>query len=154
MPTSADSARTGPLLLDTSAAVALCVQQHDQHEVTLAALTGHELGLAGHAVFETYSVLTRLPGRIRLAPAAAARLLERNFPHTRLLSTQVALGLLAELADSGLAGGAVYDGLVAAAAREHDLPLVTRDRRALPTYRRLGVRLVQLDPPDGHPEPT
>jgi predicted nucleic acid-binding protein len=39
----------------------------------------------------------------------------------------------------GLAGGAVYDGLVAATAREHRLPLITCDRRAESTYRALGV---------------
>ena len=40
---------------------------------------------------------------------------------------------------AGLAGGAVYDGLVGAAAREHGLLLVSCDRRAEPTYRALGV---------------
>jgi len=33
----------------------------------------------------------------------------------------------------------VYDALVGAAAAEHRLVLVTRDRRALDTYRALGV---------------
>ena len=40
---------------------------------------------------------------------------------------------------AGLAGGALYDGLVAAAARKHKLPLITCDRRAEATYRVLGV---------------
>jgi len=40
-----------------------------------------------------------------------------------------------------LQGGAVYDALVAAAALEHQLPLATRDRRAIETYRALGVEL-------------
>ena len=44
-----------------------------------------------------------------------------------------------EFAAVGLTGGAVYDGLVAAAAREHRLPLITCDRRAEPTYRALGI---------------
>jgi predicted nucleic acid-binding protein len=38
-----------------------------------------------------------------------------------------------------LAGGALYDAVVAAAARKHKLPLVTCDRRAEATYRVLGV---------------
>ena len=33
----------------------------------------------------------------------------------------------------------MYDALVGAAALEHELTLVTRDRRALPTYRDMGV---------------
>jgi hypothetical protein len=40
---------------------------------------------------------------------------------------------------AGLAGGAIYDGLVGAAAREHRVLLVSCDRRAEPTYRALGV---------------
>ena len=68
-----------------------------------------------------------------------------------LVDTSVAVSatraaeLLTELADRGIAGGAVYDALVAAAAGEHGLPLLTRDRRALDTYRELKVdaRLVE-----------
>ncbi|MEO8968055.1 MAG: hypothetical protein ABI355_10595 [Solirubrobacteraceae bacterium] len=45
---------------------------------------------------------------------------------------------------AGVAGGAVYDALVGAAAREHDLPLVTRDQRAAETYRALAVRFELL----------
>ena len=47
--------------------------------------------------------------------------------------------LLVELADNRIAGGSVYDALVAAPAIEHALPLVSRDRRALSTYRDLGA---------------
>lgn len=48
--------------------------------------------------------------------------------------------LLREFAQAGLAGGALYDGLVGAAARKHNLRLVTCDRRAEATYRILGVK--------------
>jgi predicted nucleic acid-binding protein len=43
------------------------------------------------------------------------------------------------MAEGGLAGGALYDGLVGATARQHKLSLVSCDRRAEPTYRLLGV---------------
>jgi predicted nucleic acid-binding protein len=46
------------------------------------------------------------------------------------------------LADKRIAGGAVYDGLVALAAQEHHLALATRDERARPTYAALGVTVV------------
>ena len=39
----------------------------------------------------------------------------------------------------GIAGGAVYDALVAAAAAEHGITLATRDRRAADTYRVLDI---------------
>jgi predicted nucleic acid-binding protein len=44
-----------------------------------------------------------------------------------------------------IAGGAVYDALVGSAAVAHQLALVTRDRRALPTYRALEVDVELLD---------
>jgi predicted nucleic acid-binding protein len=99
------------------------------------------LGLAGHAAFETFSVLTRLPPPNRLTGSAVTRLLLDNFPETRFLSSARAAELFADLAAQRLAGGAVYDALVAATAREHGLTLVSRDQRALNTYRRIGVDL-------------
>lgn len=136
--------RAQPVLVDTSAAVALLVTDHQDHESTFAALSGRALGLCGHAAFECFSVLTRLPGPQRLSPAAAHQLLRTNFPHTRQLGAQAAADLLASLAGHRVAGGAVYDALVAATAVEHGLTLCTRDRRAAGTYERLGVRLELL----------
>lgn len=52
--------------------------------------------------------------------------------------------LLGKLTELGIAGGSVYDALVAAAAAEHNLPLVTRDQRAIATYRALGIQLEVL----------
>jgi predicted nucleic acid-binding protein len=133
------SAERGALLVDTSVAVALSVIDHDHHEETFAALADRRLGLAGHAAFETYSVLTRLPPPDRRTPAAVARVLAANFPETRFLSAAAAAELLARLHLTGIAGGAVYDALVGATAVEHGLRLATRDRRALETYRALDV---------------
>jgi len=42
----------------------------------------------------------------------------------------------------GIAGGAVYDALVALAAQEHEVPLATRDARAQGTYEAVGVKVV------------
>lgn len=140
-PISADR----PLLLDTSAAVALVVSDHEAHDATFTALRGRPLGLAGHACFELFSVLTRLPPPARLTPAAAHRLIEAGFPHTRHLGPDRAATLLADLPSARISGGAVYDALVAAVAAEHGLELVSRDRRALPTYQRLGAVVRLLD---------
>lgn len=130
-----------PLLLDTSAAVALVVADHEHHGVILAAVGEAELGLSGHAAFETYSVLTRLPAPHRRPAASVAELLRVNFPATVYLSAAGQRELHGELATLGLAGGLVYDALVAAAAAEAGLPLLTRDRRALEVYRSLGVEV-------------
>ena len=138
------SARAPDLLVDTSIAVALVVADHEHHEATFRALGSRRLGLAGHAAFETFSVLTRLPPPARRTPATVARLLAANFPNTKFLSEGAAKALLDELHTTGIAGGAVYDALVGASAREHEMVLATRDRRALDTYRALDVRLEVL----------
>ena len=138
MPASGSSPE---FLVDTSVAVALSVADHEHHERTFTALGGSRLGLAGHAAFETFSVLTRLPTPARRAPAIVARLLAESFPHTRFLGAEAAASLLARLAVSGIGGGAVYDALVGACATEHGIVLATRDRRSLETYRTLGVRV-------------
>jgi len=129
------------LLVDTSVAVALTVADHEHHEATITAVGGHRLGLAGHAAFETFSVLTRLPTPARRSPATVAGLLATAFPATRFLGAQAAASLLRGLGDAVIAGGAVYDALVGACAAEHGLALATRDRRALETYRALDVRV-------------
>jgi len=138
------SGRRRPVLLDTSAAIAFVVGDHEHHGTTYEALADRDLGLAGHAAFETFSVLTRLPSPARLSPAAVDRLLTANFPHSRFLSAERAADLLQSLAGHGLAGGAVYDALVGSAAVEHRLTLVTRDSRAIDTYRELGVSVEVL----------
>lgn len=126
-------------LVDTSVAIALVVADHEHHESTFRALGGRRLGLAGHAAFETFSVLTRLPVPARCSPEVVTRLLAANFPESRYLSAEGAAALLGRMAGENVAGGAVYDALVGAAAAEHQLVLVTRDRRALDTYRAFGV---------------
>jgi predicted nucleic acid-binding protein len=136
MPTSGEEPE---LLVDTSVAVALSVGDHEFHEATIEALRGRRLGLAGHAAFETFSVLTRLPPPSRRSPSIVARLIATNFPGSRFLSAGATRGLLARLSEGEIAGGSVYDALVGAAAKENGLTLATHDRRALDTYRVLGV---------------
>lgn len=130
------------IALDTSVAVPLLVQTHGAHGTVVRWWGGREVALSGHAAVETYSVLTRLPGDLRLAPADAARLLEERFAPTLLLGPDTARRLPWELADRRVAGGAVYDALVGLAAAEHDVELATRDGRARATYEAVGVRVV------------
>lgn len=136
MPTSA---RRPHYLVDTSIAVALVLEDHPGHGPVMRALDGRRLGLAGHAAFETYSVLTRLPAPARRTPGAATRLIEANFPLSRYLDGDDAAALIAELAPAAIAGGSVYDALVGYAAKVHGVVLATRDDRARDTYRSLDV---------------
>jgi hypothetical protein len=136
LPTRSDRA---DLLLDTSAAISLVSPSASAHKSVIARTTGLRLGLAGHAVFETYSVLTRLPGGQRLSPAAAQRVIGVNFPASAMLAGADAETALDHLTRAGVAGGAVYDGLVGLAARGAGVTLLSCDRRATPVYAALGV---------------
>lgn len=144
MPIAADVAPP-ELLVDTSVAVALVVADHEHHASVARAIGSRRIGLAGHAAFETFSVLTRLPPPARRDPTVVHQLLRANFSSSRFLPADEAADLLDRLADLGIAGGAVYDALVGAAAAAHRLPLATRDRRAVDIYRTLDVELEILD---------
>lgn len=132
------------LVLDTSVAIPLLVTSHVAHRSVSAALGDRAAALAGHALHETYAVLTRLPGDARVAPADAVRLLRERFGPAAVLDARSVRSAPAVLAAAGVAGGATYDGMVALAARSAGLPLATRDRRAQSTYRLLDVSVEML----------
>jgi predicted nucleic acid-binding protein len=140
-PRSATDAEPLPVdaLFDTSAAVALVQADHELHQAVASSARGWRRGLAGHAWFETYSVLTRLPSGQRRSPEDVHRVLSAAFPESRFLDAGATARLPDELVRLRIAGGAVYDALVGAAARSHGVTLVTCDRRAMGTYHALGV---------------
>lgn len=123
-------------------AIPLLVATHRAHAAVSRWWGGREVALAGHALAETYSVLTRLPGDLRVAPVDAARLLGERFAEPLLPSPDVAARLPGVLSRMGIAGGAVYDALVALTALEHGAELATRDGRAKATYDAIGVRVL------------
>lgn len=131
-----------PLAVDTSVAIPLLVRTHVSHPEVVRWWAGRQLHLSGHALVETYSVLTRLPGDLRLAVADAARLISARFGRPLLLGPKASRRLPELLAEHGIAGGAVYDALIALAAVEHAAPLATRDARAKSTYDAVGATVV------------
>ncbi|WP_238385056.1 PIN domain-containing protein [Nesterenkonia muleiensis] len=133
--------------MDTSVAIPLLAKSHTAHSVVNAWAAGRELRVSGHALAETYSVLTRLPGSARLAPGDAVELIEGNFAQPLVLSSESAQSVHQVLAHHGVAGGATYDGLVALAACEHDAVLATRDARARSTYEALGATVEIIGEP-------
>lgn len=128
--------------VDTSVAVPLLVRSHQHHADVVRWWGGQEITLSGHALAETYSVLTRLPGDARLSAEDAVRLLDARFTAPLTLSGPRSGKVHATLSRLGIAGGAVYDGLVALAARQHGLALATRDARARGTYDAVGVKVI------------
>jgi toxin FitB len=131
---------------DTSVIVAAALRSGAGHAESRAAIRGAEAAAAGHAWVESFSVLTRLPSDVRLSSADAARVLDAVVPTTRTLSADEQLDFAHWMKGSGVVGGAVYDALVGWAARCAGLPLLTRDARALPTYRSLDVEIMLIDP--------
>ena len=130
------------IAIDTSVAVPLLVRSHHDHAAVVRWWSGQDVALSGHALAETYSVLTRLPGDARLAPADAARLMNARFSAPLVLSSSRTRKLPDMLSQLGIAGGAVYDALVALAAKEHQTALATRDARARGTYETVGVTVI------------
>ena len=134
MPTSVDA-----YAVDTSVAVAALDGGHAAHVDCRRRVMDSRPALAGHAAFETFSVLTRMPGALRLDPPSAA-----DDPDPAALVEQLVATVAVEPARIGESelqhvGGAIYDALVGEAARANGRTLLTRDRRAMRTYDLLGV---------------
>ena len=124
---------------DTSVLVPGLLAWHPAHEAVRSELAAVD-GLPAHVLLEAYSVLTRLPAPHRIRPAdAAAVLAALTWPIYTLTGPRLA-HLVAQLAEDDIRGGAAYDALVGATARQHDALLLTRDRRARVSYDALGVR--------------
>jgi predicted nucleic acid-binding protein len=130
--------------VDTSVTVAAFSSWHEQHAVARRALRKRPR-LIGHVAVETYAVLTRLPPPHRAPSHLALEFLRSNFSGPALsLPGREYQHMLVEIQAAGIVGGAVYDGLIAATARRMGQPLVTLDRRALPTYQALGATIELL----------
>lgn len=70
------------------------------------------------------------------------RLIAARFGPPLLLGRRAAQRLPEVLSRLSITGGAVYDALVALAAKEHGYELATRDARAKATYEAVGVGVV------------
>ena len=126
---------------DSSAIIAAFAPWHPLHDQARLALRGVE-DLIAHAELETYSTLTRLPAPFRVGPTLAAEYLRRRHSGERLVLPARERSAFADrLAHAGLAGGRVYDALIAATADHHDRVLISCDRRAVAVYERLGARI-------------
>lgn len=131
---------TGPALwcADTSLVVAALSSWHVAHEESRGAVDERRPLLPAHALLESYATLTRIPGH-ELAPELVAEALRTSFPkrHPAIPAGAVA-ALVERLSAAGVAGGRVYDALVGAASVGAGATLLTRDRRAIPTYELVG----------------
>jgi len=128
------------IAVDTSVVVAGFASWHEGHETALSILA-RKPRLPAHALIETYSVLTRLPPPHRAPAGLVATFLSERFPAALLTLPGTAHRAVLESAvAAGLTGGMIYDALIAETAKRAGAQLLTRDRRALLTYEKIGVR--------------
>lgn len=127
------------IAVDSSVVVAAFGAWHEHHAVAREALAARP-ALPAHAALEAYSVLTRLPDPFRADPVIVAEFLRRQFGTRRLvLPSRLHASLPTRLATLGVAGGAVYDALIALTAHAAQAEICSLDRRARATYDRCGV---------------
>lgn len=132
------------IAVDTSVVVAAFASWHEAHQPATATLA-RGARLPAHVSLETYSVLTRLPPPHRAPATVVLDFLDARFLDAPLeLPGPSYLPLLREMMEAGLAGGSIYDALVAATAKHAGATLVTLDRRAIAVYEAVGVRYERI----------
>jgi predicted nucleic acid-binding protein len=127
--------RAARILFDTSVLVPATLGSHEQHPLALRwlaeAIAGKfKLVVAAHSIAETYATLTRLPPPHRVSPDRAALLIRSNvIERARALITTLEpedyVSVIAEASARSIAGGALYDVLIARAARKAKARILT-----------------------------
>ena len=122
------------VLFDTAVLVAAIVEAHPAHERALPWLARSRSGdvealVCAHSAAETFAVLSTLPLSPRIGPGLARQLVQKNVltgSRVVTLATRDYEAVIDDLGDLGVAGGAVYDALIArAAAKAHADLLLT-----------------------------
>jgi predicted nucleic acid-binding protein len=103
---------------DTSVLVAAFQEDHEQHELSLSALRRTDkrhASCAGHTLAELYATLTRMPGKYRASGDQAMLFVEnvRERLSVVTLTGEEYFNVLSDAASAGIAGGAIYDALLA-----------------------------------------
>ena len=131
---------------DSSVLIPALATSYEGHERCFAALAGRSPRLISHVAFETTSVLSRMPEGLRMTPVTVRDALDNDFPDSWLaLDGNGQRACLRSAVDAGLRGGALYDALIAATAREHGATLLSADRRAREAYEAVGVDVAFLE---------
>ena len=111
-------------LPDSSCIVAAVLSWLAHHDAAFGEIerrleAGEGMVVAAHSLVESYAVLTRLPRPHRVSPSTAWTIIEDSFASAELVALDPAtyLELLRESAAGGVAGGQVYDAIIAACAR-------------------------------------
>jgi len=125
---------------DTSVLIAAFMPSHPRHTDAREAVDSRVTAVISHVLLETFSVLTRLPAPHRFKPMDVAGAIDGLPWEPLTLPASAQAELPRHLASSGIGGGSIYDGLIAATAEHHGLMLLTLDTRARATYEALQTR--------------
>lgn len=137
--------------VDTSCIVAAVCAWHKHHPQAAAEIEHRlaargRLATAAHVLAEAYAVMTRFPAPHRLSPADALALLERNFIDNARVVALDANGyrsLLRRAATEGVAGGRIYDAVIAACALQvRAAVLLTFNAAHFVSLEAAGIRVV------------
>lgn len=117
------------VLFDTSVLVAAIVEPHLMHSRALPWLKRArkkeiEFFISCHSLAELYEVLTTLPVYPRISPQTAWRLIREDIETSaRIISISSSeyIATIKQMADLGVAGGCIYDALIARAARKSNV---------------------------------
>jgi predicted nucleic acid-binding protein len=120
---------------DTSVIVAAISSWHPSHLQAAERMKGIASAIS-HILAEAYSSVTRMPAFQRRSHVEVIQYFFEQF--TSEVSIPPYLPSLNELVERGITGGAIYDGLIAMAARNAGLKLLTLDQRAARTYEAVG----------------
>lgn len=125
---------------DSSVVVAALAPWHERHDVARSALTKTDL-LISHVLAETFAVLTGFPAphRVPVGAAAAALTALTEQRETAEISPTIYNDVIARAESANIVGGAVYDALIAAVARQRGATLFSLDARAQPLYDAFAV---------------
>jgi len=112
------------VLFDTSVLIAAIVEAHPRHPESLLWLRKCQEGeisllVSSHTLAELYAVLTALPVRPKITPAVALRIIENDvikLADVITLNKSEYIAVLRQMATLGLAGGKIYDALIARTA--------------------------------------
>jgi len=104
--------------LDTSVLVQAFYTHYPHHEPSIDLIRRHEkheIACGAHNLAETYSVLTGMPGKDRVSSAEALLYLAdiRDRLTIITLSEQEYFNAIKASSEMGVAGGAIYDALIA-----------------------------------------
>jgi toxin FitB len=123
---------------DSSVLVPALVTSHEFHEACHES-AGLIDSAIGHALVETYAVLTRLPQPYTVPPVQASTALRSYSSNVLVLPGDEVAAAIDRFVIARAGGGASYDALIAVTATHHTATLLTRDERAAEVYDRLGT---------------